>query len=198
MTVQVCLVRHALTSWNEEGRIQGRHDIPLSPAGVAQVAGWHLPTGFADARCRVSPLSRARQTAVLLGMRDAEVDPRLAEMSWGAFEGSRIDELRARHGKAFRGIERMGLDFRPPCGETPREVADRVQGCLRDVARTSMDHVLVAHKGILRAALVLVTDWNMRTPSPIVYDPERALILSLNELGMPSFCSSLPLRAGVP
>jgi probable phosphoglycerate mutase len=196
MTVGVCLVRHALTSWNEEGRIQGRQDIPLSPAGVRQVADWRLPPGFETARCCSSPLTRACQTASLLGFQDFATDDRLMEMHWGKFEGSRIDELRGRYGLGFRGIERMGLDFRPPDGETPREVADRLRRCFEGIAAGGTDHVLVAHKGILRAALVLATAWDMRAPSSIIYDPERALILHLEVRRTPRLHASEPLRPG--
>ena len=54
--------------------------------------------------------------------------------------------------------------------------------------------LVVAHKGILRAALVLSLGWDMRGKPPVRYDPERALLLSLDEAGRPTFEASLPLR----
>lgn len=177
--MRVCLIRHASTAWNEAGRIQGRTDIPLSPAGRAQVGTWRLPPGFADAACRTSPLARARETAALLGFPDAVPDARLAEMRWGGFEGRRLAELRAELGDAMRGLEGMGLDFRPPGGESPRQVTGRLAACLRDLTRLGRDHLLVAHKGILRASLVLALGWDMLGKPPVAYDGELALIYRL-------------------
>ena len=196
--MRVCLIRHASTAWNEEGRVQGRTDIPLSSVGREQVASWRLPDGFAAARCVTSPLTRARETAALLGFPDASADARLAEMSWGGFEGRRLAELREELGDAFADNERLGLDFRPPGGETPREVAARLADFLRDDAAGSGDDVLlVAHKGVLRAALVLTLGWDVLGKPPVRYDPERALLLTVGAGGTASFLASEPLRRGV-
>jgi broad specificity phosphatase PhoE len=195
--VRVCLIRHASTAWNEEGLIQGRTDIPLSPAGREQVASWRLPDGFAGARCVTSPLSRARETAALLGFPDPPSDARLAEMSWGDFEGRRLADLREELGDALADNERLGFDFRPPGGETPREVAARLADFLRDEATALCDDLLlVAHKGVLRAALVLTLGWDMRDKPPVRYDPERALLLSVGSRKA-SFLASEPLRRGL-
>ncbi|HEY9538315.1 MAG TPA: histidine phosphatase family protein, partial [Kiloniellaceae bacterium] len=43
-------IRHGATAWNAAGRIQGRSDQPLSPAGRAAVAAWQLPPQAAGAR----------------------------------------------------------------------------------------------------------------------------------------------------
>jgi broad specificity phosphatase PhoE len=193
--VRVCLIRHASTAWNEEGRIQGRTDVPLSPAGRAQAAAWRLPEGFAGGPCVASPLRRAVETAALLGFADPATDARLAEMRWGAFEGRRLAELRDELGPALADEERRGLDFRPPDGgESPREVAARLGGFLADLAADGRDHLLVAHKGILRAALVLSVGWDMLGKPPARYDPERALILALDAEGRPTLLASEPLR----
>jgi broad specificity phosphatase PhoE len=192
--VRVCLIRHASTAWNEEGRIQGRTDIPLSPAGRAQAAAWRLPEGFATAPCVVSPLRRAVETAALLGFPGPATDDRLAEMRWGAFEGRRLGELRDELGPSLADAERRGLDFRPPGGESPREVAARLAGFLGDLAADGRVRLLVAHKGILRAALVLSLGWDMLGKPPVRYDPERALLLTLDREGRPTFLASEPLR----
>jgi broad specificity phosphatase PhoE len=192
--VRVCLIRHASTAWNEEGRIQGRTDIPLSPAGRAQAAAWRLPEGFAAAPCVASPLRRAVETAALLGFPDPATDARLAEMRWGAFEGRRLGELRDELGPALADEERRGLDFRPPGGESPREVAARLGRFLADLAPDGRDHLVVAHKGVLRAALVLSLGWDMLGKPPVRYDPERALLLALDPEGRPTLLASEPLR----
>jgi probable phosphoglycerate mutase len=199
--MRVCLIRHAATRWNEDGRIQGRTDVPLSPAGRAQAAAWRLPPGFREAAaCVASPLRRARETAEILGFAIAATDSRLAEMSWGVFEGQRLAELRSAPGSGLADLEAMGLDFAPPGGESPRAVADRLAAFLRDLARDGAEqpHLLVAHKGVLRAALVLALDWDMRGKPPVRHDPERALLLDLDRRGSPSFLDAVPLRDTQP
>jgi probable phosphoglycerate mutase len=195
--VRVCLIRHASTSWNEDGRIQGRTDVPLSPFGQAQAASWRLPPGWAAAECVTSPLERARETAAILGFEVARQDMRLAEMSWGAFEGCTLPALRAELGPAMEDLEALGLDFRPPGGESPRVVAARLDDCLRDLAAEPRDRVLITHKGILRASLVLALGWEMRGKPPVRYDPERALIFRLDDMGRASFLEAVPLRDGL-
>lgn len=192
--MRVCLIRHAATRWNEEGRIQGRIDIPLSAAGRAQAAAWRLPCGFAGAACVTSPLARARETAAILGFANAGIDARLAEMRWGAFEGRTLDELRAEHGEAMRRLEALGVDFRPPGGESPRLVAERLAACLRDLAATGRDHLLVAHKGILRASLILALSWDMLGKPPVRFEPERALLYELSPSGSLRLLGVHPLR----
>ena len=40
---QLVFLRHGLTDWNVERRMQGRRDIPLNDDGRAMVAEWRLP-----------------------------------------------------------------------------------------------------------------------------------------------------------
>ncbi|HEX6011037.1 MAG TPA: histidine phosphatase family protein [Geminicoccaceae bacterium] len=195
--MRVCLIRHASTGWNESGRIQGQTDIPLSPRGRAEVSAWLLPSGFGEAACLTSPLARACETAAILGFAAAPADARLAEMRWGAFEGRTLAQLRAEHGEAMRDLEALGVDFHPPGGESPRQVAERLAGCLRELAATRRDHVLVTHKGVLRASLVLAIGWDMRGKSPVRYEPERALVYRLAPSGALTLESALPLREPV-
>ena len=39
----LALIRHAPTTWNAEGRLQGRRDTPLSQDGKAALATWAAP-----------------------------------------------------------------------------------------------------------------------------------------------------------
>lgn len=163
----VLLVRHGATAWNERGRIQGRTDVDLSPRGRAEVARWRLPAAWAQARVLSSPLRRARQTAVILSGRTPTIDDRLIEMSWGRFEGGLLADLRAEAPAGMAQNEARGLDFRPPGGESPREVCARLQALLAELAADPHPVVAVCHKGVIRAAVVLATGWNMRGKPPV-------------------------------
>lgn len=193
--MRVCLIRHGSTSWNEDGRIQGRTDTALSAIGRAQVRGWRLPEPFHRASCLASPLARARETAELLGFREAAVDARLIEMAWGGFEGRTLGELRSELGDTMAGLEAAGLDFRPPGGESPRLVAERLAHCLHDLAASGRDHLLVTHKGVLRASLVLALGWDMLGKPPVRHEPEQALVYELGADGAIAFVAAPSLAA---
>jgi broad specificity phosphatase PhoE len=171
------LIRHGPTPWNVAGRIQGRADIGLSLAGRTEVRGWRLPEAFAEARWLTSPLRRAKETAALLTDRTVVVEPCLIEMDWGAWEGLSGADLRAAAPAALAANEALGLDFRPPGGESPREVVDRVRALIAELAIDPTPVVAVSHKGVIRAALALATGWDMRTRPPLRLRRADALAL---------------------
>ena len=160
--IPLLVIRHAATGWNADKRIQGRADIPLGETGRAQARAARLPRGWDAARCLSSPLSRALDTARLLGL-DPHLEPRLIEMDWGEWEGRRLAEVRAELGSAMAENEERGLDFRPPGGESPREVQIRLRSLLAEIAGPT---IFVTHKGVLRALYALATGWNMRNKAP--------------------------------
>ena len=165
-TARLALLRHGPTAWNEAGRIQGHSDQPLSPAGAAQVARWRLPPALAAWTWYRSPLCRAAMTAVVLGHPEAQVEARLIEMNWGDWEGARLADLRRRLGAEMTAMEERGLDFRPPGGESPRDVQTRLRPFLAALGRQGGRSVAVAHKGVIRALYAEARDWPMIGRSP--------------------------------
>jgi probable phosphoglycerate mutase len=164
----VSLIRHGTTSWNEARRIQGRRDIPLSEAGRAEVRGWRVPPEVALApRWVSSPLCRAAETAAILSGATAPEEAALIEMNWGDWEGRQIDELRGDATAAFDRREAQGLDFRPPGGESPRDVLARLQPWLLSIAGSPRPVVAVTHLGVLRVVLAAATGWDMTGKAPI-------------------------------
>jgi broad specificity phosphatase PhoE len=158
---RLALLRHGPTAWTAERRLQGRTDLPLSPAGRAAVAGWQMP-GEVDGFVWVSsPLKRARETATLLGHGDVRIDARLIEMSFGEWEGKRLAEIAAELGPDMAALEDRGLDFRAPSGESPREVQQRLAPFLLETGQGGIDRVAVAHKAVIRALYALATGWPM-------------------------------------
>lgn len=93
-----------------------------------------------------SPLKRALHLAKELG--DPIVDSRLREMDFGEWEGKDF-------GSISDEIAEWALDvfgFRPPGGESAREMADRVRAFLRAHGK-SRPSLIVAHAGPIRAII---------------------------------------------
>jgi probable phosphoglycerate mutase len=169
--VAVAILRHAPTLWNAAGRLQGLTDIPLSAEGEAAARTWRLPPPADRWRRVCSPLQRARRTAELVQpTAPVIVDSRLREMSFGVWEGKSVAELRAEGGERFAAAERLGLDFNPPGGESPRQAMDRVAGWLDEVAQAGEPVVAVSHKAAIRALLALATGWDMTGRQPLKLD----------------------------
>jgi probable phosphoglycerate mutase len=87
--------------------------------------------------------------------------------------------------------EARGLDFRPPGGESPREVCARLQALLAELAADPQPVVAVCHKGVIRAALVLATGWDMRSKPPLRLARDRGCAVLCHgegrvELGAPA------------
>jgi probable phosphoglycerate mutase len=163
--MNLLLVRHGETTWNHEGRYQGRTDVPLSPAGEAQaralskrLAG--LPIDLA----LTSPLARTRATAeAILGDRGIvlEVDDALIEISHGQWEGQLASDIEISHAEMF-GTWRSRPDRDVPAGpdaETLGDVEERAWPVLvRTCARLGADAtaLVVAHDAVNRVLLCRV------------------------------------------
>jgi len=182
----LALIRHGPTAWNREKRNQGRTDIPLDTDGRATVARWRLPPDLAGARLIASPLARAVETAALLAGRPPEIEARLIEMDWGAWEGRTTEELRATLGPAMQTNEDRGLDFRPDGGESPRDVQTRLRPWLAEVAARGETTVAVAHNGVIRAVTALAWNWNMLGKPPVKLRRGVAHLFDLDRSGHPA------------
>jgi probable phosphoglycerate mutase len=166
-SLYVALVRHAATEWTAARRVQGREDLPLSPEGEAQAAGWRLPADLARLQAAgalgwaVSPLRRAVETARRLGATAPLVEPRLVEMDYGAWQGFTFEQVDAL-------TQETGWDDRVPEGESPAEVLERVRDWLDELAAGAGPGtwIAVTHGGVIRALLAAAIGWNLRAPAP--------------------------------
>lgn len=183
---ELVAIRHGPTAWNRAGRIQGRSDQPLAPEGRDLVRAWRLPDAWESYRWVTSPLSRARETAALLDHPDAAVEPALIETDWGEWEGKRLAVLRRDLGAEMTRLEDLGLDFRPPGGESPRDLQARLAPWLARVAESGRPTVAVCHKGVIRALFARATGWNMIGRPPVRLDADRAQAFALDPAGLPS------------
>lgn len=181
--IRLAFLRHGITAWNREGRIQGRTDIPLAPESREQLAALTLPPDWRDAALHASPLSRAVETATLLGKgRPVHTDPRLIEMDWGAWEGRHGRDLRADPASGYRDLEEWGWDFRPPNGESPADLRERLTGWLKEL-QSPLPHLIVTHIGVMRVALALAWGWDFRGPPPVPVKRNRLYAMTLDADG---------------
>ncbi len=102
-----------------------------------------------------------------MGLVVARRETALLEMDWGVWEGRTLAEIRAEGGDDMVANEARGLDFRPPGGESPRDVQQRLCPWLRRVALHRAPVIGFTHKGVIRALLALSLDWDMRGPSSV-------------------------------
>lgn len=153
------LIRHATTLWNEEKRIQGQQDSPLSDKGRAMATAWGKQlqdTGWQ--RILSSNLGRTVETAELVNRAlhlPLHQDTRLREQDWGTWTGKTLADLKQNEGTALQEQVQRGWDFLPPQGESRRTVLKRSLAALNDAAaRWPEEKILViCHEGVIKCLL---------------------------------------------
>jgi broad specificity phosphatase PhoE len=163
---QLVFLRHGLTDWNVERRMQGRRDIPLNDDGRAMVAEWRLPPALSDCPITSSPLIRCLETAEILksahpALGPIETDPRLMEKSWGIWEGRNLHEM-----EASVGPEIHSPDHRPEQGESRRDMLGRVGEFLADIASQAGPRIIITHRGVIRTVYGIATGWDLAGETP--------------------------------
>lgn len=125
-------------------------DDPAAPAALAR-AGRVAP---GRARCLVSPLLRARQTAAALGLA-ATPDPALREADFGAWAGQAVEAVLAADPAGF-ALWRTDPAAAPPGGESFAAMAARVTTWLEAQAAAGGRVLAITHPGPIQAALLAV------------------------------------------
>jgi broad specificity phosphatase PhoE len=118
--IRVIIVRHGVTEWNQAGRYQGQHDVPLAPAGREQAFALRDRLAHEQVTAAFSSdLSRARETAeiALSGHRvPVATTPQLRELAFGSWEGLRHDEIADRFPEQWAAWARNPGRIAPPDG----------------------------------------------------------------------------------
>ncbi|MEH6813434.1 MAG: histidine phosphatase family protein [Motiliproteus sp.] len=175
MSLRIFALRHGSTAWNQQKRLQGRRDIPLSEKGIQALENLTIPSRFSQLQWYCSPLQRTRQSAELLNISRYQLETALLEMDWGAWEGECLPDLRIRLGRSMQQQESRGLDLQPPGGESPRQVRERLLIWLAQLP-SQPDIGIICHKGVLRSLLSEALDWDMKTDCPVKVDWHRGLL----------------------
>ena len=128
---RILFVPRALTELDEQNRICGSLNSPLSEAGIEQVKEWTKSLeGVAFDSILVAAGEADKQTAeIILGKRRAKIR---VESSWqnldhGLWQGKCIESLKETCNKYYRQWQENPETVAPPNGETTNDVLARVK-----------------------------------------------------------------------
>lgn len=146
------LIRHGVTDWNQQGRIQGQQDVPLNEEGrkQAELLGKRLEDESWDFIFS-SDMKRAKETADIIaghmGKKVEAVDPRLRERTFGRLDGTTEDERVSQWGQDW-----INTDFG---GEEPEDVIERSYAFLDELAQKYPEKkILIITHGAVIALLL--------------------------------------------
>ncbi len=189
----IAFVRHGESEHNEQGRLGGLLDAPLTDRGRGQALDLARALGAeGPAAVLASPLARARDTAAAIadtaGL-DVELDDRLVELDYGEWDGWPVADVPASDWRRWRDDP----DFAPPGGESLRTVRARVVAfCQEQLDREADDGLVVAvsHMSPIKAALA----WSLGVGDDVSFRTQLSVasvtrvgsgprLLSFNETG---------------
>lgn len=164
--MELLLVRHGESEGNRRGHLQGQMDLPLTELGREQaqrLAAWLQTQRDAWDRLYASPLSRARETAEIVGLAlglTPELIPNLAEIRVGCLEGLYPEVVASQYPEFHARPLEASWDFSAYGGESYEEIMARAVAIRDLLVERHRDPagrvVVVAHGGILRSLLKLL------------------------------------------
>ena len=154
--MKVYLARHGETTWNVEGRYQGRLESPLSPLGHRQAEALaHAMEPLGLGRVVSSPLGRCVETAGPAAARagvPVERDERLIEIAHGTWEGRLRDELAADDPDRYYAWRHDPAHVAFDGGESLVQVRERWRA-FAQACRPATPSLVVTHDAVVRVAL---------------------------------------------
>ena len=145
---KITLLRHGQTDFNAQGRLQGRIDNSLNDIGIQQAKRAAEAIGPVD-KIISSPLQRAIQTAEVFNM-EIETDENWIELDYGDWDGAYLNTISKETWSEWKN----NPNFKPPKGESLKDLGDRVKLYLENVQKNSKHHLLiVTHVSPIKAAV---------------------------------------------
>ncbi len=156
---RLLLVRHGQSTWNDEGRIQGQLDPPLSELGRTQAR--RLAERMAGRRLGgfyCSDLGRARETAVIIA-EELGVEPtplaELREVALGVWEGMTAAEIAERYPREWAEWRAHPSWDVAPASEGVEAFEGRVRAVIERLfeEHPHEDVLVVTHGGVIQVVL---------------------------------------------
>jgi 2,3-bisphosphoglycerate-dependent phosphoglycerate mutase len=155
---EILLIRHGETLWNQQHRMQGQHDSPLTPLGLQQARQLAARLkNVAFTALYSSDLGRAHQTARCIADatgHEVITDVSLRERRFGIFEGLTNHEIEERYPQEYRHFAAREPDFIMDGGESAAQFRSRCVAGLERIARRHQgETITVVTHGLVLDAL---------------------------------------------
>lgn len=167
MTTTLLLVRHGETEWNTLGKFQGCTDIDLSADGLLQADYLRKRLENNFDYIYTSPLKRASETANIICTNmniNPQVEDSLREINFGDWEGLTIHQIKELYPDAFHLWTSDKINAPIPGNDLSINFAsNRASNSIINIANKHKDKtiVILAHGGIIKAALIGLFGWDM-------------------------------------
>ena len=166
---KIFLVRHGMTFWNGERKIQGNTDIELAPEGIAQakLLAEHFPIENISA-VYSSDLKRAKVTAEILAEKfnlPVQTVKNLRETNFGDWEGKKLSELEKTDPLNYERFFRNPEELRVANAETFKQLQIRAVDAIKKIIAAHPDEniIIVAHGAINRTILCHILEMPLKS-----------------------------------
>ncbi len=147
---QVILIRPGATLYDEQNRVQGILDIPLSERGHGQVVrlAQEISESLGESSLAAlysGPGENVTRTAEIVGKVVGIRPKRINEfrnLDQGLWQGLQIDEIKRRNTRLFRQWIDDPATICPPQGETVERAMDRIKAAFRPLIRRHQDEAI--------------------------------------------------------
>lgn len=189
--MKIYLIRHGETDWNQINRLQGREDIPLNDAGIAQAqAAGAVLQNLGITAIYTSPLGRAVRTgqeiATKIGLTASDVHTlvSLIERDLGPFSGQIIENKQ----EYFSLAAKENVSGMEPFSE----VLNRMQNALTELEATGHASVAaVSHGAAINVLLAGLSNHEIGTGKTKLYNGGITLIEGNSKEGFHIVLSNL-------
>lgn len=175
---KILLIRPGATEFDEQGRITGTLDLPLSELGRQQAEKLATEsTDFEIAAIYSSPSMAAQQTAEIVAQphgRKVKVKKALRNIDHGLWQGKEIEELRSTQPRIAKQWEEHPETVTPPGGESVEDSVPRVGKFLAKLLKRhrSGTLVIVVADPLAKVISGLLTSQPAGKPSQGQEDPD--------------------------
>ena len=184
--IRIFIARHGETTWNAEGRAQGRSDPDLSPKGYGQSL-------LLLERLKDRPLSAIYTSTLRRSILTAQPiaghlglpirrQPELDEIALGIMEGVQFDDIDERTRAEWERFRENRLTYRIPGAENYADVSNRVRPFKERILRDHEEQeiLIVAHRGVNRMLVGLLLEISLEEALNIEQTNECLYLIQRN------------------
>ncbi|OUT56468.1 MAG: phosphoglycerate mutase [Rhodopirellula sp. TMED11] len=148
---RLLLVQPGPTEFDEQGRLKGSLDMPLSEAGFAEANA--VASQLCDTPITMiyaAPCESAQQTAALIAAAQPQggrlvktkVMDAFQNINQGLWHGKLIEEIKRNHPRVYRQGAEHPLECAAPEGESLGDVQNRIQKALKKCLKRARDETV--------------------------------------------------------